>query len=371
VCVQTVERGTDSPVPGFEPVGGIAAVRFADALSGSASLSVLARTFLAGFGRLTGASMFGYALLDPATNRPVCTANANVSDVFVARYEREAKDVDPLVAHVYETGQTIYNMTLMSPEEWEESAVYRCAYRLHEMRHVVEVPVTGPVGMLGNLHFAASDPAHDFGPLQLGFAEAVAGVLGPTIARINEMEQTERQRDEALAALELSGTAVVFSDPEALDLRLNDAAQRLLADVIEWEERLYALLARPATAGGFSRHVDVELTTGETGVLHATSTPLARDPRALITVLGLKREQPGIAAGALAVLTPREADVATLVVEGLGDREIAEALCLSHYTVSQYVKSIYRKLNVGSRVALTRLLIPVASGVPPGSTQEP
>jgi DNA-binding CsgD family transcriptional regulator len=370
--VQTVERGATSPVPGFEPAGGIAAVRFADALSGSASLSALARTFRSGFGRLVGASMFGYALLDPATNRPVCTANANVSSTFVARYEREAKDVDPLVAHVYETGRSAYNMALMSPEEWEESEVYRCAYRLHEMRHVVEVPVAGPAGTLGNLHFAASDPAHDFGGLQLRLAETVAGVLGPMIARINEMEYTERQRDEALAALELSGTAVVFSDPEAPDLRLNDAAQRLLAEIVGWEERLHAVLARPAAAtGGFSRHAEVKLKTGETGVLHAASTPLARHRGALVTVLSLKREQPGIAPGALAVLTPREAEVATLVVDGLGDREIAEALCLSHYTVSQYVKSIYRKLNVGSRVALTRLLIPGPTGARPGSTREP
>jgi DNA-binding NarL/FixJ family response regulator len=44
-------------------------------------------------------------------------------------------------------------------------------------------------------------------------------------------------------------------------------------------------------------------------------------------------------------------------------REIAEQLNLSHHTVSQYVKRIYRTLDVGSRVGLTRLLLGVPSAV--------
>jgi non-specific serine/threonine protein kinase len=77
----------------------------------------------------------------------------------------------------------------------------------------------------------------------------------------------------------------------------------------------------------------------------------------LVTVLELQAELASIPQGRLSALTPREADVATLVVEGLADREIAERLILSRHTVSQHVRSIYRKLDVGSRVALTRALI--------------
>jgi DNA-binding CsgD family transcriptional regulator len=51
-----------------------------------------------------------------------------------------------------------------------------------------------------------------------------------------------------------------------------------------------------------------------------------------------------------------------LIIEGLSDREIAEQLSLSRYTVHQYVKRIYRKLDVDSRVALTRLLLGVPIG---------
>jgi DNA-binding CsgD family transcriptional regulator len=45
------------------------------------------------------------------------------------------------------------------------------------------------------------------------------------------------------------------------------------------------------------------------------------------------------------------------VVDGLTDREIAQQLSLSRHTVSQYVKRIFRKLGVDSRVGLTRALL--------------
>jgi DNA-binding NarL/FixJ family response regulator len=116
-----------------------------------------------------------------------------------------------------------------------------------------------------------------FGPT---LADSLPGVLGETIDRIKARDRLERERDEAVAALDR-----------------------------------------------------------------------------LIAVLEVQRERPGIAPRALAPLTRREAEVAVLIAEGLADREIARRLYLSHHTVSQYVKRIYRKLEVGSRVGLTRLLL--------------
>jgi DNA-binding CsgD family transcriptional regulator len=166
-----------------------------------------------------------------------------------------------------------------------------------------------------------------------------------------------RQRDQALAAIELAGTPVVTSDPGATELRLNDAGRRLLGDVVDAEEQLHRLLARPVTRGRFSRRVEVELVTGEVAVMHAHAAPASDDDRGLVAVLELERDHAEIAPGALAALTPREAEVATLVVDGLTDREIAERLSLSRHTVSEYVKRVYRKLDVDSRVGLTRHLL--------------
>jgi ATP/maltotriose-dependent transcriptional regulator MalT len=53
-------------------------------------------------------------------------------------------------------------------------------------------------------------------------------------------------------------------------------------------------------------------------------------------------------------LTAREVEVLQLVAEGLSDAEVAERLVVSPRTVHSHLRSIYRKLGVGSRSAATR-----------------
>lgn len=53
-----------------------------------------------------------------------------------------------------------------------------------------------------------------------------------------------------------------------------------------------------------------------------------------------------------ASLTPRERDVLKEMLDGQSDKEIAAALALSRYTVSQHAHSIYRKLGVSGRKEL-------------------
>jgi DNA-binding NarL/FixJ family response regulator len=55
-------------------------------------------------------------------------------------------------------------------------------------------------------------------------------------------------------------------------------------------------------------------------------------------------------------LTEREIAVARLAAEGMRDREIADALCVTVHTVKQHLKNSYRKSGVRSRVELARIL---------------
>jgi DNA-binding CsgD family transcriptional regulator len=355
VCGEVRER-QPMPIPGSERAGGVELVRFARSLSAADNHAQLRRTFLSGFGRLLGVPMYGYALVD-STGLPICVANGNVSATFVARYERDAKEVDPVLAEAYATARPTYNLALMSPEEWLESEVYRRAYNVHTVRHVVEVPVLSGGKIAGNVHFATTAQEWDIGLKDITTADALGAVLGVALDAIALREEVERERDQALTALSIAGTPFVVSDPESTELRLNDQAKRLLADVVDAEEKLHRLLARPTGNGGLSRRIDVELTTGESAVIHGHLSPVDDEDGALVAVLELEQERPGLSPALLAALTPRESEVAVLVVEGLADREIAERLYLSHHTVSQYVKRIYRKLGVDSRVALTRALL--------------
>ena len=54
----------------------------------------------------------------------------------------------------------------------------------------------------------------------------------------------------------------------------------------------------------------------------------------------------------LTVLSPRERLVASLIAEGMSNREVAGSLGLSENTIRQYLVRIFRKVGVATRVEL-------------------
>ncbi|MCW3015511.1 MAG: narL, partial [Solirubrobacterales bacterium] len=67
--------------------------------------------------------------------------------------------------------------------------------------------------------------------------------------------------------------------------------------------------------------------------------------------LHAKRLATGRGATAGLALTPREADVLTLVSHGLTSPEIAEQLVVTTGTVRTHLENVYAKLGVGDRAA--------------------
>ena len=61
--------------------------------------------------------------------------------------------------------------------------------------------------------------------------------------------------------------------------------------------------------------------------------------------------QAGVA-GEKALLTPREAEIVTLVTQGFRNKEIAEKLSISEQTVKNHLQNIYDKLGVSDRLEL-------------------
>ncbi len=57
----------------------------------------------------------------------------------------------------------------------------------------------------------------------------------------------------------------------------------------------------------------------------------------------------------IAQLTPREREVLTLLARGMSDREIAQQLTVSLYTVKSHVRAVLQKLQVASRHEAARL----------------
>ena len=72
-------------------------------------------------------------------------------------------------------------------------------------------------------------------------------------------------------------------------------------------------------------------------------------------------EEEGVALG-WPSLTPTERSVAAVVAEGTTNREAAARLFLSPHTVDYHLRQIFRKLGIGSRVELARLMATPAGG---------
>jgi DNA-binding CsgD family transcriptional regulator len=337
----------------------VALVKLIGALAAAENLDELDDAFT-GVGPVLAVPMYGFYVLEPGSDRIEHNVGVNVSDPFIARYEA-AMEFDPLIGASRECGGAAYNLDLMEADEWHESLIFRRAYSVHSMQHVVEVPIAENGEILGALHLATSEPTRDMTNRDLAIAEAVAGILASSISRLRSRERDAAELERALAALETTKTAVAWTGSSPADLHLNGVARELVAGVVDGQRQLYDLLVRAPGDRSFVRRANVELTSGGRAVMHAYSSE-HRGNRQLVTVLELQVERDPIRQERLAPLTPRESDVATLVTEGLADREIAERLVLSRYTISQHVRSIYRKLGVSSRVALTRALIAPVRG---------
>ncbi|MCC5987328.1 MAG: helix-turn-helix transcriptional regulator [Pararhodobacter sp.] len=57
-----------------------------------------------------------------------------------------------------------------------------------------------------------------------------------------------------------------------------------------------------------------------------------------------------------AVLSPREAEVAAAYATGQGYRDIAAALGISPHTARNHIRTIFRKLGIGSKLELAARL---------------
>ena len=162
--------------------------------------------------------------------------------------------------------------------------------------------------------------------------------------------QLAAQRHYALALVDLglpdgNGTALIAA------LRAQDATMGILV-ISAWstEEAILQALRAGATGYLLKERDDLEVMLSIRSVLRggAPIDPfIARRIIAELQAPASTEAQKDVPPEA--VLSSREIQILKLVADGMTNREIAETLFLSRYTVECHVKNIYRKLAVPSR----------------------
>ncbi|KQU01957.1 hypothetical protein ASG56_20790 [Rhodococcus sp. Leaf7] len=308
------------------------------------------------FGRdVVGAPSVALYSLKPHSLSVQGVATYGVSDFFLSRYEELGRDLDPVLARVLETKLAADNHELMNDEQWRASPLYRQVLHLHSFDYILQIPVLCAGDIAGIAIFAGT--ARWQGRAQLrSAASAIGRIVGAALTTQRRIDSAERHRDQVVRALDLVDEAVVVTDARTGQRHHNRQATTLLETlgVTHFDD----LLAERPRQDGVTT-VDLPVSESDRGQLRLSvhSVLADDDPTTTITMLRLhthgRCDIPEVYSH---LLSRRELDVATLVVDGLHDIDIAQRLSISQHTAKQYLKSVYRKLGVGSRVDLVRLV---------------
>jgi DNA-binding CsgD family transcriptional regulator len=210
-----------------------------------------------------------------------------------------------------------------------------------------------PAGCWGYLCLHRADSPHGFTPAEVRLIRRLASHLangcrpGLTVAS-----------QEALVA---AAPGVVVLHPDLTVAAITDEAERWMAHIADYRPdpgrlptALYAVAARLRSIDRGSAPPDaaptvrVRTTTGGWLLIHASHLHGSVGDIAVI----IEPAHPSNVAPLLLSsrgLTPRERDVALLVLRGASTRAIAAELHLSAYTVKDHLKAIFDKLGVRSR----------------------
>jgi DNA-binding CsgD family transcriptional regulator/DNA-binding Lrp family transcriptional regulator len=158
----------------------------------------------------------------------------------------------------------------------------------------------------------------------------------------------------SLAAISAHASGLVARDPDELSeaVSLFERSSRPLALAAAYEDLGLAQQRQGISDSGIDA-----LTQALVLFARAGASADAARLRGLLRALGIRRrvvsaEKPTTG---WAAMTKSELTIAQLVANGLTNREVAERLFVSPHTVNTHLRQVFAKLEINSRVALTRL----------------
>jgi DNA-binding CsgD family transcriptional regulator len=178
--------------------------------------------------------------------------------------------------------------------------------------------------------------------------------LGTSAVTAAESRAASNPGVPTIGATAVHARGLLTGDTELLGraVELLDGGPRPLALAAALEDLGVARVAGASTEAGIEalgRALTLYTQTGAAWDAGRVRSRL-RDHGVRRRVVAQEREETGWAA-----MTDSELAVARLVAHGLTNREVAEQLFVSSHTVSSHLRRVFAKLDINSRVELTRL----------------
>ena len=228
--------------------------------------------------------------------------------------------------------------------------------------------IMAPLGLGDELRAALVTPSGCWGYLCLHRAESPYGFTPAEVRMVGRLAASLGNGCRlSLAAPGTEGIAaiapgVVLLHPDHTLAALTGEAERLLADVADYSFRagrlpaaVYAAAAclqsidRATASPDASPTVRVRTTSGGWLLVHATHLHGTVDDGIAVIIEAAHPSRTAPLVLSSLGLTPREAEVALLVLRGASTNTIGAELHLSAYTVKDHLKSIFDKAGVRSR----------------------
>ncbi|WP_433585964.1 response regulator transcription factor [Microbacterium hydrocarbonoxydans] len=317
---------------------------FAARLTSASSVQDLADRLYAGVEAVFPDTFVGFDVLDPDTHRPLRTTASGVSKFFLSRYDRFAREDDPILNEAITQGTVAYNLQSMTLEEWTSHHIYREVFAMHHIVGLVYAPVKVGGRVVATLNFGRSAQHALFSEGEIEDARGLAELVGNVMTSLGRVELIERRAALYGDALDLVSEPIVITDVAGALRYPNAVAQRLLA------QRADAGTSFDEAVVAFENHSGQGAATQFVRWIAA-----APSGEAFVAFLLEDPSDQQIPEWLLRVLTPREAAVFSLVATGMRDREVAQQLNLSVHTVKGYLREVFRKSGARSRSELARI----------------
>ncbi len=329
--------------------------------------------------RLISCDIASYNAVDPTTQRAAVAVDPGDS-VFEGGVDALASYIhqNPLVSHYAATGdgRALRISDFITVRQLRRTELYDYVYRHLDLEHQLAITLPAPRNGMDRpgevIGLTVSRGRRDFTEGERLLLEQLRGPFAATLARLHELallraiaETDGHERSRWLVLAGREGVVAWTSAAACQGLGLA-VGERLPPALWRWVERERARQLRSG-ADGAAPAADAPRPLVDASLRLRLRPRLVRDAYPGLDALHLRpvEELPGPEALRALGLTPRQAEVLALALEGQTSGQIAYALCLSVRTVEKHLEGVYDRLGATNRSqAVSIALQAVAGGAP-------